>query len=71
MVHDLSDIVEAKYLPPADATQDAELSMSESKYFTATAISVSVEGEGLGSAESILGGKTSVIIENAPETVEN
>jgi len=71
VVHDLSDILEAKYLPSADATQDADLSMSDTEFFTATTTSISVEAEGLGGPDKLRGGDTSVIVENVANTVEN
>jgi len=71
VVHDASDVLSAKYLPPATSIQDAESKLSKSKYITATATSISVESEGLGGAEKLGAGKTSIVVENIPATVEN
>lgn len=71
VVHDMIEVSKAKYLPSADATQDAEASISDTEFFTATDTSVSVEAEGLSGPERLIGGKTSVIIENVANTVEN
>jgi len=71
IVHAASEVFSAKYLPPATVSQDAEAKVSKEKYITATATSISVEAEGLGGADKLGAGRTSIVVENVPGTVEN
>jgi len=71
VIHDMNEIAEAKYYPPADSNQDAQLSMSETEIITATSTSLSVESEGLGGSDKLTSGSTSVIVEELLGAVEN
>ena len=61
--HDGSTIGECKYLPSAQNTEDAEVSMSTEGFITATTTTLSVESSGLGAAERLEGGDTRIIVE--------
>ena len=61
--HDGSTIGECKYLPSAQNTEDAEVSMSTEGFITATTTTISVESSGLGAAERLEGGDTRIIVE--------
>jgi len=71
VVHDTIDILEAKYLPPADASEDAQADPSAVKFITATSTSISVEGDGLGGTEKLGALETELIVEQTPGTTEN
>ena len=71
VVHDSSDIVQAKYLPPADNSQDAEATVSSSEIITATATTLSVESEGLGGAEKLAAQDTALTVKEFTDAVEN
>jgi hypothetical protein len=71
VVHDSSDILEAKYLPPADVSEDAEANAKATKFITATSTTLSVESDGLGSAERLGANETSLIVEEIIGAVEN
>lgn len=71
VVHDSSDIMSAKYLPPADVSEDAEANARTVKIITATSTSLSVESDGLGSAERLGANDTSLIVEEHLGALEN
>lgn len=71
VVHDSIEVIDAKYLPAADVSEDAQLDARNTKIITATATSLSVEAEGLGGAERLEAGETSLVVEEHLGAVEN
>lgn len=69
--HNGITILRPRYLPPADNSQGALASVSQSKIITATATTLSVEATGLGGPEKLKAADTSVIVENLENATEN